>query len=113
MQILLLDCARIGIVVVLSRLPMLEINPTYVFDDLHHPIAVHISIGQFQQIEAILKETGLVEMVAAGSPTAEDIAWLDADLGPDLADDRYDWQEGELQAGAPVQFVAGGIMVEG
>jgi hypothetical protein len=110
---LLLDCAKMSIEVALSRSTMLEINPIYVFDDLHHPVAVHISIGQFQQIEAILKETGLVEMVAAGSPTAEDIAWLDADLAPDLADDRYAWQEGELQAGAPVQFVAGGIMVEG
>jgi hypothetical protein len=55
----------------------------------------------------ILKETGLVAMVVADSPTAEDIAWLDADLAPDLADDRYDWQEGELQAGAPVQFIPG------
>lgn len=93
---------------------MLEINPIYVFDAQHHPVAVHIPIGQFQQIEAILKETGLVEMVAVESPTAEDIAWLDADLAPDLADDRYDWQEGELQAGAPVKFVPGvGIVVEG
>jgi hypothetical protein len=84
---------------------MLEINPCYVFDAQHQPVAVHLSIAQFQQIEAILKETGLVEMVTAGSPTAEDIAWLDADLAPDLADDRYDWQEGELQAGMPVKFV--------
>jgi hypothetical protein len=93
---------------------MLEINPCYVFDAQHQPVAVHLPIGQFQQIEAILKETGLVEMVTAGSPTAEDIAWLDADLAPDLTDDRYDWQEGELQAGAPVKFVPGvGIVVEG
>jgi hypothetical protein len=84
---------------------MLEINPFYVFDAQHQPVAVHLPIAQFQQIEAILKETGLVEMVTAGSPTAEDIAWLDADLAPDLADDRYDWQEGELQAGMPVKFV--------
>jgi hypothetical protein len=104
---LLLDRAKMRIEVALSRSTMLEINPIYVFDELHHPVAVHLSIDQFQQIEAILKETGLVEMVAAGSPTAEDIAWLDADLGPDLADDRYDWQEGELQAGVAVQFVPG------
>jgi hypothetical protein len=94
---------------------MLEINPIYVFDDQQHPVAVHIPIGQFQQIEEILRETGhRVEMVAAGSPTAEDRAWLDADLAPDLADDRYDWQEGELQAGVPVKFIPGlGIVVEG
>jgi hypothetical protein len=111
---LLLDRAKMSIEVALSRSTMLEINPIYVFDDLHHPVAVHISIGQFQQIEAILKETGLVEMVAAGIPTAEDIAWLDADLAPDLADDWYDWEEGELLAGVPVQFFSGvGIIVEG
>jgi hypothetical protein len=94
---------------------MLELNPIYVFDDQQHPVAVRIPIGQFQQIEAILKETGhRVEMMAAASPTAEDRAWLDADLGPDWADDRYDWQEGELQAGAQVEFVAGvGIVVAG
>ncbi len=93
---------------------MLEINPIYVLDDQQHLVGVHIPIGQFQQIEAILKETGLVEMVAAGRPTAEDMAWLDADLAPDLVDDRYDWQEGELQAGTPVKFVPGvGIVVEG
>jgi hypothetical protein len=94
---------------------MLEINPIYVFDDQQHPVAVHIPIGQFQQIEAILKETGhWVEMVTAASPTAEDIAWLDADLAPDLADDRYDWQEGELEVGVPVKFIPGvGIVVEG
>jgi hypothetical protein len=89
--------------VVLSRSTMLEVNPIYIFDAQHHPVAVHIPIGQFQQIEAILKETGLVEMVATGSPTAEDIAWLDADLAPNFADDRYDWQEGELQEGILVR----------
>jgi methanogenic corrinoid protein MtbC1 len=65
---------------------MLELNPICVFDD--QQVAVHIPIGQFQQIEEILKETGhRVEMVAAVGPTAEDKAWLGADLAPDLADD--------------------------
>jgi hypothetical protein len=91
---------------------MLEINPTYVFDSEHQPVAVHIPIAQFQQIEAILKETGYLVEVKAESLTEEDIAWLDGDLAPDL--EPYDWQEGELEAGQPVKFVPGmGMMVAG
>jgi hypothetical protein len=93
---------------------MLEINPTYVFDAQHQPVAVHIPIAQFQQIEAILKETGYLVEVQVESPTAEDIAWLDADLAPDLADEPYDWQAGELEAGQSVKVVPGmGIVVAG
>ncbi|NJN48963.1 MAG: hypothetical protein HC805_03150 [Alkalinema sp. RL_2_19] len=93
---------------------MLEINPTYVFDAQHQPVAVHISIAQFQQIEAILKETGYLVEVKVASSRSEDIAWLDADLAPDLASEPYDWQEGELEAGQAVQVVPGmGIVVAG
>ncbi len=91
---------------------MLEINPTYVFDAQHQPVAVHIPIAQFQQIEAILKETGYLLELKTESRTAEDMAWFDADLAPDLADEPYDWQEGELEAGRSVTVIPGmGIVV--
>jgi hypothetical protein len=94
---------------------MLEIHPAYVFDAKQQPIAVQIPIGQFQQIEAILKATGYLAetVVAAVSQTEEDVAWLESDLAPSLDDDCYDWQEDELPAGQPVKFIPGiGIMVE-
>jgi hypothetical protein len=31
-------------------------------DAQHHPVAVHIPIGQFQQIEAILKEGSVLDL---------------------------------------------------
>jgi hypothetical protein len=90
---------------------MLEINPTYVLDEHQQTIAVQLPIGQFQQIEAILKAAG--HLTTTESPTPEDTAWLEANLTPTFLDDEYNWQEGELEVGQPVKFIPGiGIIIE-
>ena len=96
---------------------MLEINPTYVVDAHQKPIAVQISIEQFLQIEALLKSSGHIASLSNDrsdlSKTAEDIAWLEADIGPPFGDEGYEWGEGELEAGHPVRYIPGvGVVVE-
>ena len=98
---------------------MLEINPTYVVDAHQKPIAVQLSIEQFLQIEALLKSSGHIASLSndrlnlSGRKTAEDIAWLEADIGPSFGDEGYEWGEGELEAGHPVRYIPSvGIVVE-
>ena len=98
---------------------MLEINPTYVVDAQQKPIAVQLSTEQFLQIEALLKSSGYIAPISndhpdlSGRKTAEDIAWLEADIGPIFGDEGYEWGEGELEAGHPVRYIPGvGVVVE-
>ena len=42
---------------------MLEINKNYVLDDDRRPIAVQIPIAEFEKIEEILEDYGLVQLM--------------------------------------------------
>lgn len=42
---------------------MLQINKNYVLDQNHQPIAVQISLAEFEQIEDILENYGLSKMM--------------------------------------------------
>ncbi|MGB5593950.1 MAG: hypothetical protein WBM32_20165 [Crocosphaera sp.] len=42
---------------------MLEINKNYVLDKNQKPIAVQISIAEFEKIEEILEDYGLVKLI--------------------------------------------------
>lgn len=42
---------------------MLKINKNYVLDTNHKPIAVQIPIAEFEQIEEILENYGLVKLI--------------------------------------------------
>ena len=44
---------------------MLEIRKHYVLDENQHPIAVQIAIADFEQIEEILEDFGLVKLMEA------------------------------------------------
>lgn len=98
---------------------MLEINPTYVVDAQRQPIAVQISIDQFYQIKALLKSSGHLSSIQNDSPilstnkTAEDLAWLELEIGPSFGDDVYEWEEGELEDGKSIKFVPGvGLVID-
>lgn len=42
---------------------MLEIHKNYVFDENQQPIAVQIPIAEFEKIEEILEDYGLVQLM--------------------------------------------------
>ena len=42
---------------------MLEINKNYILDNNHKPIAVQIPIDEFEKIEEILENYGLVKLI--------------------------------------------------
>jgi hypothetical protein len=42
---------------------MLQIHKNYVFDENQQPIAVQISIAEFEKIEAILEDYGLAKLM--------------------------------------------------
>ncbi len=82
--------------------------------------AAGVSVQAFasQALAAAVRSAGTVEPaeedhrpVGAG-PTAEDHAWLDADIGGELP--PYDWGPGGPPPGRPVSWIAGqGFVVEG
>jgi hypothetical protein len=58
---------------------MLEIHKNYVLDENQQPIAVQISLAEFEKIEEILENFGLVKLMEAESEDNErlskDEAW--------------------------------------
>ena len=56
---------------------MLEIRKHYVFDEDQHPIAVQIAIADFEQIEEILEDFGLVKLMEA-TEDSERLSKVDA-----------------------------------
>lgn len=44
---------------------MFEIHKSYIFDDNQQPIAVQIPIAEFEQIEEMLENYGLVQLMNA------------------------------------------------
>lgn len=58
---------------------MLEIHKNYVLDENQQPIAVQISLAEFEKIEEILENFGLVKLIEAESEDNErlskDEAW--------------------------------------
>ena len=57
---------------------MLEIRKHYVLDENHHPIAVQIAIADFEQIEEILEDFGLVKLMEASALESERLSKADA-----------------------------------
>ncbi|MBW4583219.1 MAG: hypothetical protein KME42_26925 [Tildeniella nuda ZEHNDER 1965/U140] len=56
---------------------MLEIRKHYVLDENQHPIAVQIAIADFEQIEEILEDFGLVKLMEA-TEDSEHLSKVDA-----------------------------------
>ncbi|BAY35911.1 hypothetical protein NIES2111_02290 [Nostoc sp. NIES-2111] len=57
---------------------MLEINKNYVMDENQQPIAVQILIADFEKIEEILENYGLIKLMAESEEDeclAKDEAW--------------------------------------
>ena len=65
-----------------------------------------LSIEQFLQIEALLKSSGHIASLLndrsdlSGRKTVEDIAWLEADIGPSFGDEGYE-----------ISFIIGNILL--
>jgi hypothetical protein len=56
-------------------------------------------------VQAFASRTLRAAVEAGGEPAAEDLTWLDVDLGGDLP--TYDWGPGEPPQGRPVRWVPG------
>ena len=72
---------------------MLQIHKNYVLDENQQPIAVQISIAEFEKIEAILEDYGLaklMEEVQNEKPLSKDEAIAIAPLCPIIAIKKRD-----------------------
>ncbi len=89
------------------------------------PVTWRLDPALYEAVRAAARATGLsvqafasqalqaaVEASGTSEPSAEDRAWLDADLGGELP--PYDWGPGGRPPGRPVHWVPGqGFVVEG
>jgi hypothetical protein len=78
---------------------MLNIQKSYVIDENQQPIAVQITLAEFERIEKILELLNVNKL-------AEDVKEPDT-LLKEIEDEPYDWLPGELGSGKPVKYIEG------
>jgi hypothetical protein len=75
-------------------------------DALKHEILQRLDVVPDNKLQEVLSFLDFLIWQNKILPSPEDKNWLDNDLSNLGSYEPYEWQEGELQEGLPVKFVA-------
>ncbi|MBS9383898.1 MAG: hypothetical protein HEQ24_06520 [Dolichospermum sp. BR01] len=73
---------------------------------LRNKVVQRLEIIPDDKLQEVLSFLNYLVWQSENPQTQEDIDWLESDLSSLEKYEPYEWQEGELEAGIPVKFIA-------